>query len=128
MVWDQKNTFFNSTTNMSQYQCLNLKTSLCLSKGVNSELQIRMIALYAAVKSKALADFSEKKKSRNVNWCILIHFVLFCLFFFSFCCRRCGSLKVKLVLNFSMVQNSVYTIQNFKVFIQYFYRKIAATL
>ena len=91
-----------------------------------------MIALYAAVKSKALADFSEKK----IKECKLVHFdpfrfVLFvCLFFFffSFCCRRCGSLKVKLVLNFSMEQNSVYTIQNFKVFIQYFYRKIAAIL
>ena len=39
------------------------------------------------------------------------------LFLFSFCYRRCGSVKVKLVLNFSMELNSVYTIQNCKVFI-----------
>ena len=52
---------------------------------------------------------------------------LFFFFFFSFCYRRCGSVKVKLVVKFSMELNSVNTIQNCEVFIQYFYRKIAAT-
>ena len=70
------------------------------------------------------ADLSEKKKSKKVFAFGTFRSILF-LPFFSFCYRRCGSVKVKLVLNFSMELNSVYTIQNYKVFIRYFYRKIA---
>ena len=77
--------------------------------------------------SKTLADLSEKKKSRKVFRLVYFDPFYFCLNFFSFCHRRCGSVKVKLVLNFSMELNSVYTIQNCKVFFQYFYRNIAAT-
>ena len=73
---------------------------------------------------KNYVDLSEKKKrnqGRCCDWCISIHFLFA---FFPFRYRRCGSVKVKLVLNFS---KELYTIQNCKVFIQYLYRKIAAT-
>ena len=61
------------------------------------------------------ADLSEKKEIKEgvCVWYISIHFVFaffVVFFFFSFCYRRCGSVKVKLVLNFSMELNSVYTI------------------
>ena len=91
-----------------------------------------MIALYAAVPSKTLADLSEKRNHwegfaigvfRSILFLFCFFFCLFC-FFFSFCYRRCGSVKVKLVLNFSMQLNSVYTIQNYKVFIQYFHKSV----
>ena len=72
---------------------------------------------------KNYVDLSGKKRNqgRCCDWCISIHF-LFAVF--PFCYRRCGSVNVKLVLNFS---KELYTIQNCKVFIQYLYRKIATT-
>ena len=79
-----------------------------------------MIALYAGVPSKTLAEGVAIGVCRSIL--VLLFFVLF-----SFCYRRCGSVKVKLVLNFSMEINSVYIIQNCKVFIPYFYLKIAVT-
>ena len=101
------------TNNMSQP-----KTSLRLS---NSEVKNTndCVVSRRAVKIKTLADLSEK---RNQGRCIgafrsiLILLFLFFLFF-SFCYRRYGSAKAKLVLNFSMELNSVYTIHNCKVFI-----------
>ena len=53
-------------------------------------------------------------RGRCCDWCISIHFV-FASFFFSFFYRRCGSVRVNLVLNFTMELNSVYTNQNCKV-------------
>ena len=56
------------------------------------------------------ADLSEKKKSKKVFAFGTFRSILFLPFFFSFCYRGCGSVKVKLVLNFSMELNRVYTI------------------
>ena len=71
-----------------------------------------MIALYAAVPSKTLADLSEKKEIKEGVAISALRSILFLLFLF--CYRRFGSVKVKLVLKFSMELNSVYTIQNLK--------------
>ena len=88
-----------------------------------------MIALYARRAVKNSCGPLRKKKSRKVLR--LVYFAAIGVFrsilflpFFSFCYRRCGSVKVKLVLNFSMQLNSVYTIQNYKVFIQYFQKSV----
>ena len=87
-----------------------------------------MIALYAAVPSKTLADLSEKRnQGRCCDWCISLHFVFTFLSFFSFCYRRCGSVKVKLVLNFSMQLNSIYTIQNYKLSIYSVFPEVCQT-
>ena len=66
---------------------------------------------------------SQKKEIKEGVAIGVFRSILF-LLFFSFCYRRCGSVKVKLVLNFSMQLNSVYTIQNYKVFIQYFQKSV----
>ena len=62
---------------------------MCLLKCVNSEVQIRMIALYAAVSSKTLTDLLEEKIKEGVA-IFAFRYVLF----FSFFYRRCGSVKV----------------------------------
>ena len=95
------------------------KTSLCLSNCVNSEVQNTNDCV---VRRRAVKNFCRplrKKKSRKVLG--LVYFAPFCFYFFF---RRCGSVKVKLVLNFSMQLNSVYTIQKYKVFIQYFQKSV----
>ena len=99
------------------------KTSLCLSKCVNSEVQNTNDCVVRRRAVKNSCGPLRKKKSRKVLR--LVYFAPFCFYlFFSFCYRRCGSVKVKLVLNFSMQLNSVYTIQNYKVFIQYFQKSV----
>ena len=83
-----------------------------------------MIALYAAVPSKTLADLSEKRNEIREGVAIgaFRSVLLLLLFYFAIgSYRRCGSVKVKLVLNFSMKVNSVYIIRNCKVFIQYLF-------
>ena len=72
---------------------------------------------------KNYVDLSEKKEIKKGVVIGAFRSIIF-LPFFPFCYRRCGSVKVKVVLNFS---TEPYTIQNCKVFIQYLYRKIAAT-
>ena len=73
-----------------------------------------MIALLL-VRQRAVknhVDLPKKKKEIKEGVAIGAFRSIFFLPFFQFCYRHCGSVKVKLVLNFS---KKLYTIQNCKV-------------
>ena len=60
------------------------KTHCAFQTALTLKFKIRMIALYAVVPSKTLADLSEKRnQGRCCDWCISLHFV-FTFFFFFF--------------------------------------------
>ena len=101
------------------------KTSLCLSKCVNSEVQNTndCVVRRRAVKNSC-GPLRKKEIKEGVAIGVFRSILFLLFFFFSFCYRRCGNVKVKLVLNFSMQLNSVHTIQNYKVFIQYFQKSV----
>ena len=102
------------------------KTSMCLLKCVNSEVQNKNDCVVRRSVVKNSHGLLRKKEIKEGVAIAAFRSILFFASFFillsSLWQRKSG-----LVLNFSMELNSVYTIQNYKVFIQYFYRKITAT-
>ena len=61
-----------------------------------------------------------RNKGKCCDWCISIQFCF--SFVFILLSSLCPRINYMLVLNFSMKLKSVYTTQNCKIFIQYFYR------
>ena len=113
------------------------KNLACLSKCVNSEVQNTNDCVVprdcTPPRRQKLLRTSQKKEIKEgvaigafrsilflflflcfvfCVWFCFCFFFCFLFLFFSFCYRHCGSAKVKLVLNFSMELNRVYTIQN----------------